>query len=327
MTSQDLLQSKFQAAMLGCFIGDALGAPYEGASPQDRAVERDLKRRTNSDGTWTYTDDTEMMIGVAESIVRCGAVVAEDILRTMANAFEPARGYGKGTRLTFEAYLRGTDARRAAFVTWREGSRGNGAAVRVVPVACLYHDDTSMLEVMAEESAGITHAHPVGRAGSVLQANALAQALVLDPVGHFDKSAYLARLADTIVERDASLAEKLSIAVRLVANPPPAREVVALLGSGVLADESVPLAIYLFVVGYPSFQGAIMSAIEHGGDTDTVAAMCGSLMGAAMGVQAISSEWLARLENGPRGRDHVVHLAADLHRLWWERRRNLVSRY
>ena len=102
--------SRFKGALLGCFIGDVLGRAFEGATAGDASVARDLARRLDSGGTWNYSDDTEMMIGVAESVVRCEGVVAEDMLRTVANAFEPARGYGKGTRLTFEAYLRGTDA-------------------------------------------------------------------------------------------------------------------------------------------------------------------------------------------------------------------------
>ena len=63
--------------------------------------------------------------------------------------------------------------RAVAFSSWNEGSKGSGGAVRVVPIACAYHDDPD-LAALAEDSAGVTHAHPNGRAGAVVHALAMA---------------------------------------------------------------------------------------------------------------------------------------------------------
>jgi len=201
-----------------------------------------------------------MTIGVAESIVRRGALDAEDLLATLAREHEPARGYGKGMRMIFDAVAGGTSARRAAFVPWKEGSRGNGAAARVAPVACLHHEDPAALEAVAEESAGITHAHPIGRAGCVLQAIALGQALTLHAPGKLDGEAFLSSLSTRIAPRSPALASKLLQAATLLAGPWSPRTVAAALGNGVVADESVPLAIFAFAAWFPSFDEVVLRA-------------------------------------------------------------------
>jgi poly(ADP-ribose) glycohydrolase ARH3 len=106
---------------------------------------------------------------------------SEDVLRTMAAGYDPARGYGKGMKLSFAALASGMSSERVAFCAWPEGSKGNGAAVRVVALACLHHDEPDLLVQLADQAAAITHAHAVGRAGCILQALALAAAIRLDP--------------------------------------------------------------------------------------------------------------------------------------------------
>jgi poly(ADP-ribose) glycohydrolase ARH3 len=315
----DTTRDRFRGALLGCFVGDALGRPFEGASPGDARLQKNLEARLVHPGTWMYTDDTEMMIGVAEALVRRGGFDAEEVLRSMAAGYDPARGYGKGMKLAFAALANGVSPERVAFSAWPEGSTGNGAAVRVVALACLHHDEPDLLERLADQAAAITHAHPVGRSGCVLQALALAAALKLEPTSGLDRQAFLDDLARRFAFRHAGLAGKLAAMKPLVANPPQPREVVPVLGNGVSAEESVPLALFAFVTGYPSFEEVVTRAIKYGGDTDTIGAMAGALIGAATGAAAIPAQWLDNLENLQRGRDHVVALADDLHLLWKKR--------
>lgn len=60
------------------------------------------------------------------------------------------------------------------------------------------------------------------------------------------------------------------------------------------------------------FVGGLLG-LAVGDDTDTLAAMAGALSGAHLGAGAIPARWVARLEGGPRGRDHVLRLAEALH--------------
>ena len=63
---EPVLKSKFLGALVGTGIGDALGAPFEGFyEVQTEEIEAMAERQE----VLTYTDDTHMMIGVAESLI------------------------------------------------------------------------------------------------------------------------------------------------------------------------------------------------------------------------------------------------------------------
>jgi poly(ADP-ribose) glycohydrolase ARH3 len=76
-------------------------------------------------------------------------------------------------------------------------------------------------------------------------------------------------------------------------------------GLSLKAIESVPAAIGAFVLTN-SFREAVVVAVNLGGDTDTIAAMAGAIAGAYYGFEQIPQEWIAPLENGPKGRDYIV---------------------
>ncbi len=67
------IKENFQGSLLGTFVGDALGMPVEGWSPDTIAKHYGPVREMLEDrlGKGTYTDDTQMMIAVTESLVRC----------------------------------------------------------------------------------------------------------------------------------------------------------------------------------------------------------------------------------------------------------------
>jgi len=55
--------------------------------------------------------------------------------------------------------------------------------------------------------------------------------------------------------------------------------------------------------------------VSLGGDTDTVAAIAGSVLGSLHGTLWIPARWFNALENGPRGRDWVIDLGKKLAKL------------
>jgi poly(ADP-ribose) glycohydrolase ARH3 len=256
-------------------------------------------------GPWFYTDDTEMMISVAESLTRMGGVRRDDLLATLAANYDPARGYGHGMRLALEAHRRG---RPSAFSSWAEGSKGNGGAVRVVPIACAYHDDLELLAALAEEAAGVTHAHPLGRAGAVAHAVALAQVLRHRSQA-LDGDALVQILVQLRTVTDTALASGLQQASGLARDRAKPLDAARVLGNGVLAEEAVPLALFSFLRWGPDFIEVVRNTILAGGDTDTTAAMSGALCGALVGEEGLPAAWLERLETGPKGVAYVRSLA------------------
>ena len=214
-------------------------------------------------------------------------------------AYDPDRGYGGGTRRVIELWASGTPVASAAGqIFGGQGSRGNGAAMRVAPVAVRFHNHPQQLRAEAARSARVTHAHPVGEDGAVVQAAAIGAALrgedILDRA-HTDA-------------RTPEMAEGLAVVGELITASREPAEVHARVGSSSDAQESVCAALYS-ALAHPAFDEAVRFAVRLGGDTDTVAAMTGAIVGARDGVESIPARWLEALEDGHRGRTHVNQLA------------------
>ena len=288
------IESRYTGALVGTGVGDSLGAFFEGRFKVER---EEIEAIAGSDVPLTYTDDTHMMIGVAESLVRSRGFDGEDMAHTFVRNYElePYRGYGPGPPHIFRLISTGVAWYEAAARLYRGGSYGNGSAMRIAPVGVLYHDNPEMLREVACNSSRITHTHNLGKEGAALQAYAVALATNLEPGGYFDYRDFLERLTDFV--REQIYREKLGTIKELIKEPDRDR-VVMELGNGIEAFNSVPTAIYSFLSQPDSFALAVFNAISFGGDTDTIGAMTGAISGAYLGIDSIPAEWRERLENG-----------------------------
>jgi poly(ADP-ribose) glycohydrolase ARH3 len=293
--TREARRDKYRGAMVGAAVGDAHGAPFEG---RDRPVPSgEFEALVDRPHMLSYTDDTAMTIAMAESLIRCGSLDQDDLAVTFAAhwARDPHRRYGSGTAaLLARIHAGGTWAYEAAAQFGGNGSFGNGAAMRVSPVAVHARGDVAVAASIAARSAVTTHTHELGVAGSMAQAAAISVALtapastrpradevakkVIAATGNDVFAAELRRIADLVDARDS---ERATRALR----------------SDVSALGSVPAALYCWLAS-TSFTEAIRTAIVLGGDTDTVAAMAGALVGAHLGVTAIPAEWRKRTEAG-----------------------------
>jgi poly(ADP-ribose) glycohydrolase ARH3 len=283
--------------MLGTFVGDALGMPFEG-SPAESIPEH-LEMVEARLGRGTYTDDTEMMIALAESLLAHGSVNEGELAKAFLDGCNPERGYGRGTLEVFAHWREGVGVKEAAGRLFGgEGSLGNGAAMRVAPVAVLFADSYEEVQSQAQRSAWVTHAHPTAIDAAVVQATAVAAALRGDDILRVAQAA----------ARTPALSEKLARAEELLTGPADPLETAEVLGSTSLGYESVPTAIFA-AVSRDQFEQAVTFAVRCGGDTDTLGAMAGAIAGAVGGRGSIPSEWLETLEEGERGRSYVERLA------------------
>jgi poly(ADP-ribose) glycohydrolase ARH3 len=238
-----------------------------------------------------------MMIALAECLIEHGRVAPDALARAFRDAYDPRRGYGGGTRAVIEMWKAGAAVGEAAgLVFGGEGSRGNGAAMRIAPIAVRFADDPGRLIAEAAASATVTHAHPVAVDAAAIQAAAIGAAL---------RGEDILSAALGAAETD-ELAGALRQGERLLAGPPDADEVRAQLGSSSDAARSVPTAIYA-ALSHGSVEQALGFAIGLGGDTDTVAAMAGAIAGARDGVGAIPQRWLDALEDNSVARSSFGH--------------------
>lgn len=290
------LRSKFRGAMLGTGIGDALGRSLEGGGMLRPEAVVELVEKQDS---LRYTDDTQQMIALAESIVKEGGFDGKTFAERLVENFDPSRGYGPGSVQVIRSIENGGSwdepARR---LFGGSGSYGNGSSMRVAPIGLLCHNDLENLAPIADDSSRVTHIHRLGRAGAVFQASSVALATRRDPSESLDSYNFLERLREFTQERE--YLEKLNEVQRLLDSKVDRSEVVQSLGNGVEAFNSVPTATYSFLSHSNSFEDAVKYTISLGGDADTIGAMTGAIAGAFHGSDKIPAEWKEKLED--RGR-------------------------
>jgi poly(ADP-ribose) glycohydrolase ARH3 len=300
--STHLLASRFRGCLLGLAIGDALGSHFEAQSPES------IGRRYDSPAAlfaspplapWYYTDDTQMAIGVAETLVACGMIDENALCRAFVANYAPSRGYGRGARVLIECMEDGGNHRQLAEEYFPGGSYGNGAAMRVAPVGALFRNELDRTMEEARRSALPTHVHPLGIEGAQLLAVAVALSMRGDSI---DRERFFAELISHCTSPE--FRDRMqSAAVATSADQ------LAALGNGIEALESVCTAIACFALSPDSYEAVVGRAILLGGDTDTIAAMAGALSGAALGIEAIPRRLLDSLEDEIKGRSYLLDLA------------------
>ena len=306
MTTPDL-EDRFAGCLLGLACADAFAAPFEGVPDWFIHAEHGLPEqfmRNVLNDPMRYTDDTEMTIGVAETLTACGRIDPAHLMSRFATNYTPDRGYGSGARKILDAAKRGEDWNTIAETNFPGGSLGNGGAMRVSPVGLLFHHDLDAVWEQAGLSAHPTHRHPVGIEAAQVMALAVALAVRATEI---DRKPFLKRLRERAVTEEICWALDTAIGLRR-------GDQYSVLGSTLQAHRSVITAVALFAAERGDYLKAVGRCVALGDDTDTLAAMAGALCGALGGLAVVPDYMLSKLEDGERGRTHIRELAAKLAR-------------
>lgn len=308
--NRDALKDCFRGALLGTMVGDALGMPVEGVSGSVIRARYDLVTEMLPArlGRGTYTDDTEMMIGLAEALLDTpGRLDPDRVAARFSENYNPNRGYGGNAQKILSAIREGMSWREAtAAHSLPGGSFANGAAMRVAPVALAFYQDAKATVQAAAQQAEITgHTHPIGRIGACLQAIAIRWAIVCSSQGaELDAMSFLKNLK---LAGPKQFVDALAwIAENLAASPD---EAAHHLGTGAEASCSVSAALWAVLSCPQDAEEAIVRAVNLGGDADTIGAMAGAVAGAFHGAEALPQRWTQALEEGDKGKGYVIELA------------------
>ena len=293
---------RFRGVLLGGALGDALGAPYEGAA-LDYKTERPL-RFPNGNGR--VSDDTEQTLIVADCLLANGWLDPVDFSARLREWAVWGHGIGRGTASALK--------RHAAGIPWHQAgmaSAGNGAAMRVAPIALLRWDDPALRGTEAALSALPTHHDPMAAASAVIMAEAVARLVTtrketFDPVEFVETLAGIAKVwgPERVPERRdprilTSLSERLQDVLAYLEQDP-YTAVATHFWSGAFVLESLPAALWAFL-RQPGNPGAVLQeALLVGHDTDTVASLAGTLAGALNGAAALPAPLLDQLEHRER---------------------------
>jgi ADP-ribosylglycohydrolase len=316
------------AAFQGLAIGDALGMPTQSMSLEQ--IREDHGRITgfvdagprqriaHGMPAASITDDTEQAVLVARLLVEGDGRL--DPTRFAEALVEWERGMaakgsldllGPSTKTAVQRILDGVPASEA-------GSTGttNGAAMRITPVGISTSaDDLEVLVDAVQDASRVTHDTGLGIAG----ASAVAAAVSAGIDGASRAEALdVAVAAARIGERrghwiaGASIADKTAWARGWLPTVAAADRIAAIdgvIGTSVASQESVVAALALVALDLDPWE-TLCTAASTGGDTDTIAAMAGAVLGAVHGASAWSPEAVAQVEsvNGIRFADAVSPL-------------------
>ena len=281
-----------RGALLGLAVGDALGRPVEFQSASAIRERHGRVTEMLGDGTHgqppgTVTDDTDMALCIARSLVEQAAFDGEDIAdRFLAWYRDGPFDIGLMTRDAIQRYAGGTSWRDAGREVWQdrpEGQNaGNGSVMRCVPHAIAFAEDMATLDRISRQSSAITHHDPRCRYGCAVLNCTVAGALrgTDDPLGDA-----LARVED---DAPAELVETL----RLV----PGRVDGDRLRTTGYVVHTLQTALHDALTA-DSPEEAIVTAVNRGGDTDTVGAVTGAIAGARSGASELPDRWVEQLQS------------------------------
>lgn len=285
-------------ALIGTALGDSIGLPMEGltARRQRRLFPGALKQRLIGP-FGMISDDTEHTIMVAQSLLM-SPNDSDGFQRCLASKLRwwllslPA-GVGFATmRAVFKLWL--------GFPPSRSGvmSAGNGPAMRSAILGVFFAEDGEQRRKFVKAGTSLTHCDRRAVTGALAVAETAAwMATVSDRIDD---------LHQTLEQLDPSadwqaLVEKLRAAHlsgQSVADFP--KEIGATCGVSGFVFQTVPVAIHAAIHYRNDFRAALTEAIACGGDTDTVGAITGALVGCRVGAKGIPEDWKSHLVDWPR---------------------------
>ncbi len=318
--------------LLGQALGDALGFVVEARPPLEAReyVEEYLLagragERSHPEFPFgQYSDDTQLARELVLSFAEAGGWSPETFARRLAAFFAEGRdvGAGPGTRAAAMRLMGGLHWSRSGTPA---PYAGNGSAMRAAPLGLLFGEDTrSMVEATVEQSR-ITHLDPRCSAGALAVAGAVSIAARREPVS---TEKFLRTLAGLAAPADDSVAGAIR-GLQGWAHLPPAEAARRLHaerldpacreechGISALVTPSVVWSLYAFLRTPDDYWSTVCTAIEVGGDTDTMAAIAGAISGARLGPGALPAPLVERLnDRGGWGRDPLIQLARRTARL------------
>lgn len=327
--------SAFAGCLLGGALGDALGYPVEFMTTEDirqkygrnGIEEPDTDEETRSA---LISDDTQMTLFTAEGIMWAAKLGAGQeksswttyvfyayqrwlytqthtiASREYAGILDKNGEYPSALLREKELFAQRapgatclTALRQAAghnygrFTHKINNSKGCGGVMRVAPAGLFFCRDSERAFRMAAEFAAITHTHPTGYLAAGALGTIIAELTCgADLEEAVDTAAYILRGYDGCME----CCQALDNARSLYAGDTPPVEAVKRLGEGWTAEETLAVAVYCALCHSVDPANALRLAVNHSGDSDSTGAVCGNIIGAALGMEKLPKKWLKRLQ-------------------------------
>lgn len=341
----EVILDKIRGSLVAGGIGDALGYPVE--FRQYRDIEEHFGKNgikdyvlSRSDKTAVISDDTQMTLFTANGLLNCftrnkiegtNDTPERDIYKCYLDWLAGQNGRRKKNNVSWLYDVKKLRVPRAPGITCLTSlesgtmgsvanpinqSKGCGGIMRVAPIGLFYDKNTPIEDIMkiAAETAAITHGHSLGYIPSAAFAQIVHRIVYGGcPMGNTLED--IVRESNYIVEKmyrgDRNLRYYLDLMDKAVAfskNDRPDVENIEEIGGGWVAEDALAVSVYCSLKYRNDFDKAIISSVNHSGDSDSTGAITGNIVGALVGYNNISNKWKENLELI----DVILEIADDL---------------
>lgn len=190
-------------------------------------------------------------------------------------------------------------------------SKGCGGLIRVAPVG-LYFEASPAVDLMGADVAALTHGHELGYLPAAMMTH------IISLVSHSDSITLQEAVADGRLAMERLFAghphlpdfiHLMDRAVALADMDVPDLDAIHMLGEGWTAEETLAIALYCSLKYSGDFEKALITAVNHKGDSDSTGAVTGNILGAYLGLAGIPAKFIYNLEL----QDIILETAADLY--------------
>jgi len=280
-----------RGVLLGLACGDSLGRPVEFAAASEITAEYGQLDEMVGNGTWnqpagTITDDSEQALCIARSLVEHRGFDPADVAERFVAWYDSDPfDIGRMTARSLRQFKRGSTWDEAGQQVWEnslEGQNaGNGSVMRCPPLAIPYASDWEHLVEVSRQSSQITHADSRCTYGCAI--------LNLTVAGFLDDADTPLQDALDYVGPDAP--DELTATLRPIARG----DSPGTLETSGYVIHSLQTALY-DGLRTDNAEEAIVTAVNRGGDTDTIGAIAGAVAGARFGASQLPDQWLAAID-------------------------------
>lgn len=318
-----VMRSRYEGCLLGGAVGDALGYPVEFMKEAAIRAEygpQGIRTLAQAGRPAVISDDTQMTLFAANAIV-CREQLGGDLRKSLWTAYcewlgtqgdtsrmddperpkmwvynEPKMHAWRAPGNTCLAAIRNSP-HGGAIQQPVNGSKGCGAVMRAAPFGLAVSakgacgDGDVGVYKMAVEDAALTHGHPMAWASSCALAQMIYQIVQqrpgrdyrlekVVPMSFFHMDPAVNGQLQALLRRAVQLAQDKKVSDL---------DGVHALGEGWVAEEALAIAVFCAVRYQDNFAAAICAAVNHGGDSDSTGAICGNILGAWLGREAVEA--------------------------------------
>ena len=298
-------------AMIGHAVGDAMGVPTE-FHQREELQKNPVTEMVYSpkvgvpEGTWS--DDTSMELATIDSLIQKGTLDYADIMNKWVSWLDDGKYTSNGEAFdvgrtclsAIAKFVHGTEPLKCG----RDGEKynGNGSLMRFLPIAFYTYYNKKLNEKdiikITNEGSSLTHAHEVSRLACYIYTKYIH--FLLDDLSKMDAYKKLKQ-----VDYSSYSQESIDKYQRILKKDITKLKLDDISSSGYVVDTLE--AAFWCLLTENTYEDTIIKAVNLGQDTDTIAAIAGSMAGIIYGQKGIPKRWLDKLVN----KDYIIKLGME----------------